>query len=97
MEARLPNALRVRFVSVDDDERQLGRFLGEQPATGVRAALWLKTGAGRDGFLTGLKLATSPSLPAHALIDPQGRVRCAFEGAVDDADFAQVDAMTRRP
>ena len=95
-EQKLASSLRVKFVSLDDDERQLGKFLGDQPATGVRAALWLKPGPTRDGFLKGLKLAESPSLPAHALIDPQGQVRCAFEGAVDEGDFTQLESIVGR-
>jgi thiol-disulfide isomerase/thioredoxin len=95
-EQKLKTALRVRFISLDDDERQLGHFLDEQPAAGVRTALWLKPGGARDGFLAGLKLPPSPSLPAHALLDPQGHVRCAFEGAIDEADFAQVESIVAR-
>lgn len=95
-EQRLASSLRVRFVSLDDDERQLARFLGEQPPAGVKSALWLKAGPNRDGFLSGLKLSASPSLPAHALVDPEGRLRCAFEGAIDDADFGEISAITRR-
>lgn len=95
-EQKLASGLRVRFVSLDDDERQLARFLGEQPASGVRAALWLKSGGTREGFLKGLKLPDSPSLPAHALVDPQGLVRCAFEGAIDEGDFSQVESIVAR-
>lgn len=95
-EQKLAAGLRVRFISLDDDERQLGRFLGEQPAAGVRSALWLKPGNHRDSFLQGLKLPDSPSLPAHALVDPQGRVRCAFEGVISEADYPQVEAIVAR-
>lgn len=91
-EQKLSSSLRVRFVSLDDDERQLDKFLNEQPATGVRASLWLKPGANRDGFLQGLKLG-DPSLPAHALVDPQGKVRCAFSGAVEDGDLPQIESI----
>jgi thiol-disulfide isomerase/thioredoxin len=97
-EQKLATSLRVRFISLDDDDRQLGRFLEQQPPTGVRASLWLKPGNHRDSFLEGLKLKSSPSLPAHALVDPQGRVRCAFEGAVDDSDYGQIETIVaRRP
>jgi thiol-disulfide isomerase/thioredoxin len=95
-EQKLAAALRVRFISLDDDERQLGKFLDDQPAGGVKSSLWLKTGATRDGFLEGLKLRSTPTLPAHALVDPQGKVRCAFEGAVEDADYGQVESIVAR-
>lgn len=93
-EQKLAASLRVRFISLDDDERQLGRFFTDQPANGLKQSLWLKPGASRDGFMQGLKL--SESLPAHALVDPAGKVRCAFEGAIDESDFAQVEAIVSR-
>jgi thiol-disulfide isomerase/thioredoxin len=95
-EQKLSNAMRVRFISLDDDERQLGKFLEQQPATGVKGSLWLKPGNNRDSFLEGLKLGSSPSLPAHALVDPQGHVRCSFQDAIDDADYAQIETIVAK-
>lgn len=40
--------LRVVFVSLDDDQRQLDDFLKAQPETGVRATYWLKEGKERE-------------------------------------------------
>ena len=96
-EQKLGASLRVRFISLDDDERQLERFFGDQPPLGLKGALWLKPGATRDTFLDGLRLARGTSLPAHALVDSRGLVRCAFEGAVDDADFAHISSLVKAP
>jgi hypothetical protein len=38
---------------------------------------------------------TNPELPQHALVDPDGRVRCFIEGAVEDADYAEIAALVR--
>ncbi|WP_394847702.1 TlpA family protein disulfide reductase [Pendulispora brunnea] len=74
------------FLSVDDDERQLAKFLEAQPQDGVRAALWIKETV-RDGWLGAMKMKNPPELPEHALIDPTGKVRCVIEGALEDSDY----------
>ena len=83
------------FVSLDDDDRQLGKFLDAQPLEGLRAALWLKGGAGRDAWLGGMKMKNPPDLPQQALVDPNGQVRCLIQGAVSDSDFPQLAAIVR--
>ena len=87
--------IHLVFVSVDDDDRQLAKFLDAQPAdTGVRSALWLK-GNGRDAWFAAMKMKNPPDLPEHALVDPAGKVRCLVEGAVEDSDFAQLSSLVR--
>jgi thiol-disulfide isomerase/thioredoxin len=81
------------FISVDDDQRQLTDFLTQQPAGGVKSALWLQSGGSRDGWLGAMKLKNPPDLPEQALVDPTGKVRCVIEGAVEDGDYAQVKAL----
>lgn len=98
-EAKLAAAgtpFRLAFVSVDDDERQLGKFLETQPLAGVRTSYWLPDGPVRDEWLKTLKMRNPPDLPAHALIDPKGEVRCILGGAVDAADYDQVAAIVAR-
>jgi thiol-disulfide isomerase/thioredoxin len=84
------------FVSVDDDQRQLTDFLTQQPAGGVKSALWLQSGGSRDGWLGAMKLKNPPDLPEQVLIDPTGKVKCVIEGAVEDGDYAQVKALLSR-
>ncbi len=80
-------SFRIAFVSLDDDERQLRELLASQPKTGLRSTLWLKEGEGRTDFMKAAGLGEDPELPAHFLIDPAGKIRCAFAGAVEDSDF----------
>lgn len=81
---------RVAFVSLDDDERQLQKFLGEQPAGGLRATYWLKEGREREDWLSAAGVDPDPELPVHLLVDEKGKVRCRVQGAVEDADFASL-------
>lgn len=80
---------RVVFVSIDDDERQLKRFL-EEKAAPIRATYWLREGEQRSKWLTSVGMTDDPQLPAHLIVDPEGKVRCSFEGAVEEADYARV-------
>jgi thiol-disulfide isomerase/thioredoxin len=79
--------LDLAFVSVDDDERQLGRFLETQPATGVRASYWLPEGTTRTSWLAALGVKESPELPVQALVSPSGQVACVVQGAVEERDY----------
>jgi thiol-disulfide isomerase/thioredoxin len=84
------------FVSIDDDDRQLGQFLEQQPQDGLRATLWLPDGPTRAAWLQSFKMKSAPDLPEQAVIDPQGHVRCFIEGAVDDGDYAEIAALVGR-
>jgi len=75
------------FVSLDDDERQLHRFIEGQPKGGVRASYWLPEGEGRNGWLAALNVKDPPQLPLQALVAPSGQVACVIEGAVEDRDY----------
>jgi thiol-disulfide isomerase/thioredoxin len=94
--ARAGTIVSVAFVSLDDDPRQLEQFLGQQRPDGVRATYWLGDGPARAAWLTGLKMKSAPELPEHALVDPTGRVRCFIEGAVEEADYAEIAALMAR-
>jgi len=86
--------IRLVFVSLDDDERQLDTFLEAQPAVGVRSTLWLPEGPARTSWLKSLHMSSGPELPEQVVVDPTRRVRCFIEGAVEDADYAEIAALT---
>lgn len=94
--AQAGTPMSLAFVSMDDDERQLRQFLSAQPTNGVRASYWLPDGPVREAWLSTLKMKDPPDLPAHALVDPSGQLRCVVQGAVEDADYAQVAAIVGR-
>jgi thiol-disulfide isomerase/thioredoxin len=87
-------AIHLIFVSLDDDERQLDRFLEAQPPDGVRSTLWLPEGSARASWLKSLRMKSGPELPEHVLVDPTRRVRCFIEGAVEDGDYPEISALT---
>jgi thiol-disulfide isomerase/thioredoxin len=88
--------LKVAFISIDDDGRQLETFLAAQPATGLNATYWLRDGAERVAWLkeAGLE-GGDPELPEHLLVDPSGKVRCKQRGAIEDGDFVEVLKILR--
>ena len=88
-------SFRVAFVSLDDDERQLEKFLGEQPKDGLRSTYWLVEGKERENWLAAAGLDPDPELPVHLLLDEKGRIRCRVQGAIEDADFPDLAALVR--
>lgn len=76
----------LAFVSLDDDDRQMRRFLEAQPLDGVRATYWLPEGE-RSGWLGSVGLRESTQLPVQVLVAPSGQVACVIEGAVEDRDY----------
>jgi thiol-disulfide isomerase/thioredoxin len=82
----------LAFVSLDDDERQLQRFLEGQPDKGVRASYWLPE-ANRKGWLGSLGVKETPELPVHALVNPQGQVACVIQGAVEESDYPAIASI----
>jgi thiol-disulfide isomerase/thioredoxin len=85
--------LDLAFISIDDDERQLSRFLEAQPSAGVRASYWLPEGPARGQWFGALGLKETTQLPAHALVAPSGQIVCVIEGAVEDGDYPALAAF----
>ncbi|HEY4104610.1 MAG TPA: thioredoxin-like domain-containing protein [Polyangiaceae bacterium] len=83
-------AFRLSFVSLDDDDRQLGDFLDSQPDGGLKASYWLKEGSEREDWLKAAGIAADDSLPFHLLVDPKGKIRCSVQGAIEDGDYAEI-------
>lgn len=86
----------VDFVSLDDDERQLTRFLESQPASGVRASYWLPEGDSRTAFMRALVGKDTAELPVQAFFAPNGQLACVVQGAIDERDEPQLTAMFSR-
>jgi thiol-disulfide isomerase/thioredoxin len=78
----------LAFVSIDDDERELERFLGSQPKTGVRASYWLKGEEAQESWFESVGYDDTPTLPIHAFVNPGGKTACVVDGAVEDSDYA---------
>ena len=85
--------LDLAFVSLDDDERQMRRFLESQPERGLRATYYLPDGDERATWLRALGVKEVQSLPVHALVAPSGLVSCVIQGAVEEGDFPSIRAF----
>ncbi len=79
--------VRLVFMSLDDDERQLKAFLASQPSTGLRRTYHLREGSPRSDWLSPVGMKSDMQLPAHLLIDSAGRVRCRIDGAIEPHDY----------
>ena len=90
----LAGRVSFRFVSLDDDERQLRDFLGREGKDGLTSTYWLPDGALRQAWLDALKLSSEPELPLQLLIDPKGMLRCRVEGAIEPSDLAALQRIT---
>lgn len=84
---------RLTFMSLDDDERQLNDFLESQPAAGLKASYWLKEGSEREEWLKTAGQSPDAPLPFHLLVDPKGKIRCVVQGAIEDADYAEISGI----
>jgi thiol-disulfide isomerase/thioredoxin len=83
----------VAFVSIDDDERQLQRFLEQQPAGGLKSTYFLGEGGARKDFLAALGAKETAELPMQAFYAPSGQLSCFVQGAIEESDYAAIAAM----
>ena len=92
-ETALRPKMNLTFLSLDDDERELRKFLSG--GNGVRLARWHRSESERSEFLRALGLKTAPSLPLQILVDPEQRVRCIVDGAIEERDFERIRALVQ--
>ena len=95
-EAKLGGKLKVQLLSIDDDERLAQRFLGEQPQGGVKRSYHLRPGDTRAEWLGSVGIHEVSQLPMHVILDRSGAVACVASGAVDAADFAEVETLVSK-
>ncbi len=81
------------FVSVDATGGEVEAFRQAHPDAPPTARL-LGDGA-LPAMLSALGLDTGATIPIHALVDPEGRLRCVRTGAVTERDYPTVRAILR--
>lgn len=72
------------FVSLDDDDRQLQRFLDAQQH--LAGTYHLAEGKERDSWLAAFDLTSDVRLPVQLLVAPGGELGCLIDGAVSGSD-----------
>lgn len=85
-----PLALELLTIDVPSAADALQKRLASGLPGRVR---WLREEADFGPFLDGLGVDRNAAIPIHALIDPQGMVRCVRVGAISGQDYAAVKAI----
>jgi thiol-disulfide isomerase/thioredoxin len=85
--------LDLVFVSIDDDARELDRFLEAQPETGLRATYWLHGEEAQDKWFETVGFDDTPTLPIQTFVNPTGKTACVVSGAVEPGDYAALAKM----
>lgn len=76
------------------DKETDGALLAERIAKGVPGAVrWIRSEADWEGFLDLLGVDRTSAIPIHALVDPEGNLRCVRVGAISGQDYAAVKAI----
>jgi thiol-disulfide isomerase/thioredoxin len=81
------------FLSVDEHEQELARFLKDNPETAPGTSMRLASPGDLEGWLAGFKGAPTGTIPLQVIASPGGRVRCIRAGALRDADYPVVRAL----
>ncbi len=82
----------LQMLSIDkvEDKDALARRL----ATGLPGhARWLRSEEDFGPFLDALGVDRTAAIPIHALVDPQGHLRCVRVGAISPQDYAAVKSI----
>ncbi len=93
--ARDGAAVDVWFVSVDEREADLARFLTENPGVAPGRSVHLAAPAALDRWLAGFPGAPTGTIPLQVIAAPGGKVRCIRAGALRDGDYPIVRALVR--
>ena len=89
-------AVDLCFLSVDDKEGDLTRFLRENPGVAPGTSLRLASPGALDRWLARFPGAPTGSIPLQIIAAPGGTVRCIRAGSLRDADYPIVKALFRR-
>ena len=78
------------FLSADETDAAVDEYRKAHPGTpeGPRLA----SAEALEPWLAGLGVAGA-SLPVHVFVDPAGKVRCVRAAAIDDHDYAAIEAL----
>lgn len=79
-------AVRVTFVSFDDDARESIKFM-EKGA--LDRSLFVDEND-HEKLFTGLGIPKNSALPLQVFVDPKGTIRCVGMGAIDDEDYPEI-------
>ncbi len=88
-------ALDLWFLSLDEDEAELTRFLRANPKVAPAPSLRANSPAALETWLKRYLPDPSTPIPIHMLVAPDGNVRCIRTGSLQEGDYASVRARLR--
>ena len=84
------------FLSVDEREQDLTRFLQENPHVAPGNSVRLAAASDLSRWLAGFPGAPTGSIPLQVIAAPGGKVRCIRAGALREGDYPFVKALFQR-
>ena len=84
--------IRFEMWTVDEDAGDLAAALAK-PLPWPGPVRWLRSPDDLPALMSMLGIAEGTALPIHALVDPQGNLRCVRVGAVSEAAYGAVKAI----
>lgn len=87
--------LNLKFLSVDEEDAPVKAFLKKAPAVAAHPSFRAGEHAPLEAAIRPLGLGSLDTIPMHILVAPDGRVRCARAGALNDDDFSLVKKLIR--
>lgn len=82
--------LRIMFLSVDEDERLLQRYMAQEAKSLEGIFRWVNDETSLTRFYKDIDVPNPPTLPVQILIDPQSRLRCVRVGSIGRKELDQI-------
>ncbi|MCB9735871.1 MAG: TlpA family protein disulfide reductase [Deltaproteobacteria bacterium] len=80
----------IELWSMDEDQGKLAAWVRKNGATAAGPVRWVESTAALSATLTKLGLDPDASLPIHALVDGNGKLRCVRMGFVHANDYGTI-------
>ncbi|MDQ3032358.1 MAG: TlpA family protein disulfide reductase [Myxococcota bacterium] len=88
-------AIETFFLSVDRTEGEVSAFHALHPDAPSTSRIVDPDGL--EGLVASLGLDAGATIPIHALVDPEGHIRCVRTGSIAERDYTTVRAIIRGP
>jgi len=82
--------LRMELWTIDEEAEPLAEALDKEYPGDIH---WLRGEEDLPGFLGSLGLGEDTAIPVHALVDPEGYLRCVRVGKVGEANYSAIKTI----
>jgi thiol-disulfide isomerase/thioredoxin len=87
--------LTLTLLSVDTSAEPVAEFARKHPE--VTGTLRIAELAALEEWLPSIGLDRGATLPVHVFVSPDGEVKCARTGAIDESDIPRIKALLKPP